>query len=263
MTELLPSTEPVQEPDVREPNVQEPAVPRSRRTMMLRAAAFVVFVLAGFLAFRFTPLAEYLDEDKLLATFEALRHTWWAPLLLIGLYAVVSPMGVPVSPLMLGGGAVFGFLLGSLYNTIGLALGAALSYFLARQLGRDFVVHLTGGKLRRAEAIFAAHGFWPLVQTRFMPLPFAVVNFGAALAGIGAGRFLATTILGLIPATVMHTYFISALFETREGRGLVLLQYVVVILVFNLVIGFPSIRAWLRHRYERRAAARSGEPERE
>ena len=190
---------------------------RPPRALILRAAAFVAFVAAGFLAFRFTPLAEYLSEEKLLATFEALRHTWWAPLLLIGLYAALSPLGVPVSPLMLGGGAVFGFLYGSLYNTVGLALGASLSYLLARQLGREFVVHLTGGKLRRAEALFAAHGFWPLVQTRFVPLPFAVVNFGAALAGIGPGRFLLATIIGLVPSTLMHTYFISALFEAGAG----------------------------------------------
>ncbi|MCP4661111.1 MAG: TVP38/TMEM64 family protein [bacterium] len=211
--------------------------------------------MAGFVLIRWTPVADYLTEEYIVATLGRLRLAWWSPLLLIALYAVVSPMGLPVSPLLLGGGAVFGFVSGSLYNMIGLLVGATLSYFVAKLLGRDFIVHIAGRRLQRVERLFQRHGFWPLVQTRFLPIPFSVVNYGAALAGITPPRFLLATAVGLIPATVMHTYFVSKLFEPglpNPERGIVLLQYLAAMAIFNALISLPSIREWWRRRKRHR-----------
>ena len=231
------------------------------KNVWLKAAGFLAIVAIGFALVRFTPLAGLLTQENMVDFFETLRQSWWAPLLLIGLFAFTSPLGAPVSVYMVGSGAVFGFLAGSVYNLIGLLLGMTSSYYLARALGRDFVIHVTRGRLRRVERIFERSGFWPLVQVRFMPIPFAAVNFGAALAGVKAPLFLTAGLIGLVPATLVHTFFFARLFETSgRERFETLVWYVVVLVAFNLLISYPSIRnGWRRrHRYRELVEDRRG-----
>ena len=92
-------------------------------------------------------------------------------------------------------------------------MGGTISFLLVKVLGRDFVVHIFGDKLDGVEKVLAKHSFWALVQVRFMPVPYSIVNYAAALAGVPALRFIAATTLGMVPATLVHTYFIAALFE--------------------------------------------------
>ena len=219
----------------------------SPRSIYLRAGVFVLF-LAGVVALRWTPVMEYLDEQRLLDLFADLRQTWWAPVGLIALHVVLATTGLPVSPAILVGGAVFGFMHGWIYNTIGLLLGGTTGFYLAKFLGRDFVVHIVGNKLEGVERLLEQHGFWPLVQTRFMPIPYAMVNYGAALAGVRPGKFLLALAVGIIPAASIHTYFIAALLEQSGQRLVVLAQYIAVLLIFNVLISIPQIRLWWRTR---------------
>lgn len=202
----------------------------------LRLALFVVMILAGIALVRFTPLGDVLSEDYIRSLIHELRGIWWAPLVLIGLYITLGILGLPPGPLMLGG-AAFGALYGTIYNTVGLFTGAALGYLVAKLLGRDFVMHVAGKKLRRFKDLSERRGFWPLVQTRFLPIPFMVVNFGAALAGVRPMRFLTASALGLLPSTLIHTYFIAKLLETQgTERILTLVLYASAFVLFNLLI---------------------------
>jgi uncharacterized membrane protein YdjX (TVP38/TMEM64 family) len=214
----------------------------------LRLLLFVAMVLVGMALYHFTPIGEVLAEVRLLALIETLRGIWWAPLLLIGLFGLVSVLGLPPVPLLVAG-AAFGALYGSIFNMVGLLVGAFLAYWVARLLGRDFVIRATGKRFRRAETLFERHGFWPLVQTRFMPLPFAVVNFGAALAGVRPMFFLIATTVGLIPSTLIHTYFIAEAIRTQgRERAIALTLYAGAFVLFNALLSI----LWLRERTQRR-----------
>lgn len=208
-----------------------------------------LLVIAGLIALLFTPLSDYFTERGLIALLASLRDAWWTPLVIIGLLIIASPVGVPTTPLLLGG-AAFGVWLGSFYNTVGLILGAALSYELARFLGRDFVVAVTGDRIRGIEQRFRRFAFWPLVQLNFMPLPFPVLNFGAALSGVPRPLFLAAMTVGLIPSTVLHTFFMHELVAADwDARGLLLALYIAAFLLFNVVTGYPWIRQQRRRRH--------------
>jgi len=207
-----------------------------------------LFVAIGLMALLFTPIREYFTEEGLRQLLTSLRGYWWTPLVVIALLIVASPVGVPTTPLLLGG-AAFGVWLGSFYNTVGLILGAALSYELARFLGRDFVVAITGDRIRGIERRFQRFAFWPLVQLNFMPLPFPVVNFGAALSGVPRPLFLAAMTVGLIPSTVLHTFFMYELVAADwDTRGLLLGLYIAAFLLFNVITGYP----WIRRQRKRR-----------
>jgi len=205
-------------------------------------------VAAGAGALYFTPIGSFFAEAGLKQLLGSVREAWWSPVVIIALLTVASPLGIPTTPLLLGGTA-FGVWLGSVYNSLGLILGAAVSYELARSLGRDFVVAVTGDRIRGIERRFQRFAFWPLVQLNFAPLPFPVVNFGAALSGVPRPLFLCAMTAGLIPSTLLHTYFMHALVEAQwDKRGLLLGLYIGVFLLFNVITGYP----WVRRQQKRR-----------
>lgn len=206
-------------------------------------------IVAGLIALLFTPLSDFFTEQGLMELLASVRGAWWTPLVVIGLLIIASPVGIPTTPLLLGG-AAFGVWLGSFYNTIGLILGAAISYELARILGRDFVVAVTGDSIRGIEQRFRRFAFWPLVQLNFMPLPFPVLNFGAALSGVPRPLFLAAMTVGLIPSTVLHTFFMHELVAADwDTRGLLLGLYIAAFLIFNVITGYPWIMRQRRRRH--------------
>ena len=224
------------------------AKPAGRRSPLLRVIVLGLILVAGIALVRWTPLGELMTEERLVAALLEIRQIWWAPLALLMLYTLLSPLGVSMVPLLVAG-AIFGPVLAALYNSSGLILGACASFWVARVLGRDYVVQITGDRFRKAERLADRHGFWPLVQTRFLPLPFAVVNFGAALAGVDPRRFVVASIVGLVPSTVIHSYFIAKLmFVAGEERLDYGLAYGATFVLFNLLIGIPWIRAQRRRR---------------
>lgn len=239
-----------------------PPAPRLPRHLLLRFLALVLIVGTGFALLRWSPLAQLLDKDAILALFERLRGTWWAPALLILSYVVLCPLGVPATPMLVAGGMVWGVLWGSVYNVAGTTLGAASTYWLGRVLGRDFVLHLLGRRLRRVERLVARRGgFWSLMGIRFLPFPFALVNYCAAFVGIRPGLFLSSTFTGLALTVPFFTYFAHALSRAATGqRSGVYLQLGVAMVLFFLVTLLP--RFWMmrkrREKYRAILARRRG-----
>lgn len=231
--------------------MKEAPAAHGRRKIFFRLGLLALLAVSGFLALRFTPLGEFMDKDRLLALFGQLRSEWWSPLLLIALFCVAAPMGLPASPILLAGGMVFGFGLGSLYNMAGLVGGAMLAYWVGRALGRDAIVQLAGPRLRKAEKLFEKRGFLPLVQARLLPIPFSVVCYAAALAGVPTGRYFVTSLIGIAPATLMHTYFApKTLHQAIDGQkpiGL-LAAYAGCWIGLNIVAGWPQLQEALRRR---------------
>ncbi|MFY9824274.1 MAG: TVP38/TMEM64 family protein [Thermoanaerobaculia bacterium] len=221
------------------------------RHLVLRFVALVVLVVTGAAVLRFTPLHNYLTVEKISALFDRLRASWWAPLALIAAYVVLCPLPVPASPLMLAGGIVFGFLRGFLYNMVGLWLGGVVTYFLGRILGRDFVLHLAGNHLKKVERAIARRGFWSLVAVRLLPIPYPLVNYCAALAGIPPGLFMLTTALGLIPANLLYAYFASSLVHLAgPERNKIYVQFAAVVALLIVLTVAPQI--WMARQRKRK-----------
>jgi len=190
------------------------AIPRH---LVLRFLGLVAIVVIGFAVLRLTPVAQYLTVAKVSALLDQLRNLWWAPAALILSYIVLCPLGVPASPMMIAGGMVFGPVWGSIYNVLGTFLGGTATYFMGRGLGRDFVRHLAGNKLKRVERLISRRGFWGLVGIRFLPIPYPLVNYTAALTGIRPSLFMTTTAIGLIPGATVYTYFASLVPKAASG----------------------------------------------
>lgn len=234
---------------------------RVPRHLLLRFLVLVVIVATGFAILRWTPLSEYMTVEKVSAVLDKLRDAWWAPIALIASYIVLCPLFVPASPMMIAGGVVFGPVMGSIYNIIGTFLGGAVSYFLGRGLGHDFVLHLLGNRVKKVNRVIARRGFWGMVGVRFLPLPYPLVNYTAALAGVRPALFLTTTAIGLIPGCTVFTYFASLLSRAAENdrSGLVIQAIVAssLMLLLTLIPQFWTMKK-RRERYREVCERRRG-----
>lgn len=236
---------------LRDDPVPAPEPPRSRRRAILGFALLVALFLGMLAALRWTPLAELANRETLIQFLEDLRQNPWAPLVLLGLYLVLTPLGMPTSPLMAAGGVVFGVVWGSVYNYVGSVLGAAISYFLARGLGRDFILHLLGSRLDRLERMLDRHGFWAVVRTRFLPIPFPVMNFGPALLGIKPAPFLLGSALGLLLPIPLWTYFWVTMFGAAAGEAASIGRNLALALGIFILLSFAP-RIWTGRQRRRR-----------
>ena len=224
----------------------------------IRFGLLVVLLAAGFALVRWTPLGGYLTAERLQEMLGRVRGAWWTPLALVGLTTVLGAVGVPATPFLIAGAAIFGPLWGTLWNWLGILLASAAGYLLARALGREFIERIGGDKVRRAERILHRRGFLPLVAARFVPIPFSLVNAAAAVVGVRLPKFLTATAIGLLPPIAIITYFTSALLHAASGdRAAIARQLTVAMLGAAFLVFLPiGIRRRQRRRRLRQLRAR-------
>lgn len=233
------------------PEAGEPADggPPSGRKAWGKFLLLAAVAAAGFAVLRWSPLAEHLEPERAVAALRALGDEPWAPAALLAAYVLLIPFGVPVTPILIAGGLVFGFVWGSILNFVGTWLAGAANYFLGRLLGKDFFEHLFGERLRRIEGMVERHGFWTLVRIRFVPVPYVLVNYAAAVTGVRPATFLGATALGLAPSITVYTYFAVALFhlaDRPDEAGPVALKLALAMAGMLALTFFPRLLARFR-----------------
>ena len=228
--------------------------PGSLRRAATRFAILIAILLGALAAVRFTPLGDLLTADRLQQTLAHLRGAWWSPLVHVGLCVVFGSIGLPATPFLVAGAAIFGAVWGTVWSWIGILAASVAGYGLARALGREFVERIGGSKLRRAEQILHRRGLLPLLAVRFVPIPFALVNMAAGVVGIRFAKFLFASAVGLLPPIAILTYFSAALLEAATGdRAAIARRLAVVSIACAVLVFLPiGIRRRLRKRRLRR-----------
>ena len=122
-----------------------------------------------------------------------------------GLAAIVM---VPCLPLTLLAGFTFGLFKGVLAVMSGIALGAAVGFLVARYVAREMVAKKIGESARFAaiDGAIAKDGWKIVALLRTLPVPFGVTNYLYGLTGIGFWRYMAATIVGMLPGNILFVY---------------------------------------------------------
>ncbi|MEU2995117.1 TVP38/TMEM64 family protein [Streptomyces griseoincarnatus] len=131
----------------------------------------------------------------------------WGPVVFAVIYALAVTALLPGSVLTASAGVLFGLPVGAGAVLVGATAGAALSFGLARWLGRPVVARYAGsGRLARLDAFLTRRGFVAVLLVRLVPLfPFSVINYGAGVAGVRFSSYVTATALGIIPGTLVYT----------------------------------------------------------
>ena len=200
------------------PDATTTAPADGRGSTLLKLALLIAIIAGAFVAARAAGLFQYTDMASLAAAVRGLRERPFIIPIFILTYAAATALALPGSLLTIAGGAIFGFGLGAIANWSGALLGATLAFLLARALGLDAARRVLGRKADRIEALAGAHGFMTVLRLRLIPIvPFNVLNFGAGLAGVPFRDYALGTALGLIPGTLVYTYFADALLAGASG----------------------------------------------
>jgi len=154
-------------------------------------------------------------------------------------YIVVATFGLPATPFTLAGGILFGTGLGSVLNWTGATLGATGTYLLARALGGDALRGLLGANAARLDLFAGDAGFRTLFRLRLIPvIPFNALSLTAALSGIAIRPYVAATALGILPGTVIYTYFAGSLVGGVSGASASARTNLIVASVLLLALSF-------------------------
>jgi phosphatidylserine/phosphatidylglycerophosphate/cardiolipin synthase-like enzyme/uncharacterized membrane protein YdjX (TVP38/TMEM64 family) len=218
------------------------------RRHITRNIVLLTLLLVLALAWRFTPLREYLDVNTLLATIQMLRDLPAAPLLTIAGFVVGGLISAPVTLLVVVTIIAFGPVYGFLYAFTGAMLSAFATYAVGHWLGRDLVRRFAGARINRLSQRLAERGVLAMAVIRFLPIaPYTVVNMVAGASHIRFRDFALGTMLGMAPGMLAITIFvdrITASLESPEPVNLVVLGVVALVIV---VAGFALRRLLRRH----------------
>ena len=195
-------------------------------------------------------LFELTDRAALVAVVHRARSVRYLAPLFVAAYATAVTFGLPATAFTLAGGALFGFGPGLLLNWLGATIGAVLAYLFAGALCRDACRALLGRRAEALERLAETHGFWGTLRLRLIPVvPFAVLNFGAALAGVRRRDYVLATAIGIAPASAVYTYFADSLIAGAEGAGRRALVNVSIAGALLLLLSFaPALAHRLRGR---------------
>ncbi|CAM6089892.1 unnamed protein product [Calypogeia fissa] len=154
----------------------------------------------------------FLPIEKILKDFIVWVKTDvgpWGPLVYALGYIPLTVLAVPASLLTLGGGYLFGLILGFITDSIGSAAGATAAFMVGRTIGRNFVA----SKLQdypQFEAIALAierQGFKIVLLLRMVPLlPFNMLNYLLAVTPISCYTYTLASWLGMMPMTLVLVY---------------------------------------------------------
>ncbi|MGR3756946.1 MAG: TVP38/TMEM64 family protein [Tranquillimonas sp.] len=146
----------------------------------------------------------------------------------LAVYVVIAAFSLPGATVTtLAGGFLFGVFPGTLYNVLGATVGATLLFLAVRWgLGARLAARMDAGdgQVKRIKAGIDRNQWEMLFLIRLIPVvPFFVANLLPALLGVGLGRFVTTTFLGIIPGALVYTSVgagLGAVFDAGEAPDL-------------------------------------------
>ncbi len=201
------------------------------------AIALILFALSALaLAWRYTPLHEWINVGSLVHMSDRFDASPFAPLIVIGGFVLGGLVVMPVTMLIAATGIVFGPWLGMLYSLAGATLSAVFVYAIGRKLGRDAVRRVAGRRINDLSRRIARRGLLAMLFVRIVPIaPFSIINLVAGASHLAFRDFVIGTILGLMPGTIIIVFFVDRIVAAVRHPGL--LSFALLALVAGVAIG--------------------------
>jgi uncharacterized membrane protein YdjX (TVP38/TMEM64 family) len=185
------------------------ARPASSGRALLRSGIVAVLLVGAGVALRHSGLAD----------LRAMQPTPAGAIALVAAGAVLTAAGLPRQAVAFAGGFVFGVWTGTAVSLLAQMIGCALDYAAAHGLLAAWAMRRLsrGGRLANVHRQLAAHPFTATLTLRLLPVGNnVVVNLLAGVAGVRVVPFMAGTLLGYVPQTVIFALLGSGV---QIGRG--------------------------------------------
>jgi phosphatidylserine/phosphatidylglycerophosphate/cardiolipin synthase-like enzyme/membrane protein DedA with SNARE-associated domain len=226
---------------------------KSLRKGLIKLSSLLLLVLALVAAWRWTPLAEWLDLDNAAAIGEWMDAQRFTPALVLGTYLVAGSMGVPVTLLIIVTVMVFGPWIGMGYAMAGSELSALASFGIGHLLGRDAVSQIAGNRINRVSRTLSRRGLVTIITLRVVPVaPFAVINLIAGASEIRFRDFAIGSLIGMVPGVLAAGFLTDRVVASLREPGATTIGTAVVAIAI-VAAGLLGLRHWLRKSSRRNA----------
>jgi uncharacterized membrane protein YdjX (TVP38/TMEM64 family) len=180
------------------------------RLLRIRFALFVVLLVLIVAAVLLLPIGDLVS-----ALFAWLgRIGPWGPVLLVLLYVPACGLALPVWPLTMGAGFLFGLTMGFSAALLGGTLGACAAFLVSRGLARGAIEAKVSASpsFRAIDRAVASEGFKLVFLLRLSPaIPYNVLNFLLGVTGVSLRAYALASLVGMMPGALMYVYFGTAM----------------------------------------------------
>jgi uncharacterized membrane protein YdjX (TVP38/TMEM64 family) len=135
----------------------------------------------------------------------------------LAIYVVSIAASIPGAVILtLAGGALFGFIWGSILVSFASTAGATLAFLIVRVLFRGWVQQRFSSAWEKVSKGFDRDGAFYLFSLRLVPVvPFFLINILMALTNIRARSFFFVSQAGMLPGTLVFVYAGTELSKIR------------------------------------------------
>ena len=185
-----------------------------------KIGSIMLAVIALALAWRYTPLADFVTPERIFAWARAANEVAWAPLAIAAAYAPAAFIMFPRPLLTLCAVIAFGPWMGFAVAMTGIAGAATCAHYVGRALPRDTVRRLAGRRLNRVSKLLRTRGVVAAFVCSVAPVaPFVIIGMVAGATRVKLWQYLAGTLAGMLPGTIATTIFgneLAAAFQSPE-----------------------------------------------
>jgi len=191
------------------------------RRPLLRIALFMLALVVVGAAWRYGPLAGFLDPEVVAAWAEPFRESPLGALIILAAFLIGGLLVLPVTVLIAATAIAFGPWRGFFYALAGVLSSAALTFWIGRMLWGETIRKLAGPRLNLIERRLAERGFLATLVIRVVPVaPFTVVNLVAGSSQVSFRDYLVGTIVGMTPGIFALTLFTDRVFAALRRPDL-------------------------------------------
>src|SRR5262245_1702228 len=143
-------------------------------------------------------------------------------LLFAAAYVLATVLFVPGLLLTMGAGLAYGLAVGAPLVWVSANLAAAAAFLLGRTLARDAIAARVQGDPRFSaiDSAVVREGSKSALLTRLSPaFPFNLLNYAYGLTRVTFRDYVAASLVGMIPGTVMYVYLGSLLTDVAQLAG--------------------------------------------
>jgi uncharacterized membrane protein YdjX (TVP38/TMEM64 family) len=172
-----------------------------------------IFFVAFIIFLRITNLTEYISlakiQEKRLELMQfVLDHYVLSVMLFIVMYIFIVVTALPIAGLStVMSGFLFGVIPGVIYSNIGATVGATLFFLIIRHLFGNALQKRYEERLTTINEYMHRYGIFYLIALRFIAtIPFSIENTLFAMTKVSLWTFIWTTVIGILPGSIVYAY---------------------------------------------------------
>jgi phospholipase D1/2 len=211
-----------------------------------RILPVAVLLLGLFLAWRYTPLAEWFTAERVMGWARASAGVSWSPYAVVLAYIPVAFTMFPRPLLTLFAVVAYGPAMGFAIGLAGIVLSAAVAYYTGRAMSRDTVRRIAGKRLNRTSEVLRRRELTAAIAVSIAPVaPFVVVGVVSGAVRLRVWKYLLGVAIGNAPGLIVTTFFgnqIAAALEDTSRINYWLVAAAIIVMIAMVV----AVRRWVQ-----------------